>query len=103
MGADIDLYEPCLGNASCRFNDSGNKHSVVIKSPRPLKAAEIVIADLRAGFSQLIAAVNAKGQSATKAVEERDRDYEQLDVALERLGARIQRQENCRSLGSATS
>ena len=92
MGADMELYETCLGNSYCRFNTRGNKHSAVIKGPTSLKGREIEIPDLRAGFSHLIAAIIAEGRSTIRGIEELDRGYEQIDVGLERLGARIRRE-----------
>ena len=57
MGAEIELYNTCLGSLSCRFKNTQYNHSAVVKGPTGLNSAEIDIPDLRAGFSYLIAGV----------------------------------------------
>jgi UDP-N-acetylglucosamine 1-carboxyvinyltransferase len=92
LGADIELYDTCLGNTNCRFKTSSHRHSVIIKGPTTLHGADITIPDLRAGFSHLIAALIARGTSTIRGVEELDRGYEALDMGLKQLGASIERQ-----------
>ena len=92
MGADIELYDTCLGNTQCRFQTSGNRHSAVIKGPTVLKGARIEVPDLRAGFTHLIAAIIAEGRSMIGGIEELDRGYEEIDAKLIELGAYIQRE-----------
>jgi UDP-N-acetylglucosamine 1-carboxyvinyltransferase len=91
MGADIEIYDTCLGGQTCRFAASGHRHSAVIRGPVTLKGAEIDIPDLRAGFTYLIAAILASGRSVIRGVEELDRGYEQIDESLRALGAQIER------------
>ncbi len=93
MGADIEIYDTCLGGHSCRFAASGHRHSAIIRGPATLSGAEIDIPDLRAGFTYLIAAVLAEGRSVIRGVEELDRGYERIDESLRSLGARIERVE----------
>jgi UDP-N-acetylglucosamine 1-carboxyvinyltransferase len=88
MGAEIALYDTCLGDA-CRFNTSHYQHSAVIKGPTKLKAAEINVPDLRAGFTYLIAAIMAQGTSTVHGIEHITRGYENLEASLRNLGARI--------------
>ena len=57
MGADIELFTQCLGSNKCRFNSLNHKHSLVIKGPTKLKAKDIFIPDLRAGFAYVMAAL----------------------------------------------
>ncbi len=90
MGADIALYDTCLGGSSCRFRYSNYRHSCVIKGPAQLYGQEILVPDLRAGFTYLIAAILARGQSTIAGVEHIERGYENLKESLEGLGARIQ-------------
>lgn len=89
MGADIALYDTCLGGASCRFHSSNYRHSCVIKGPARLRGAHITVPDLRAGFTYLIAAVLAEGQSTITGIRHIERGYENLEDSLRRLGAGI--------------
>lgn len=89
MGAEIALYDSCLGHR-CRFSASSYKHSAVIKGPSKLKAAEVHVPDLRAGFTYLIAAIMAQGQSRVHGIDHITRGYENLETSLKNLGARIQ-------------
>jgi UDP-N-acetylglucosamine 1-carboxyvinyltransferase len=47
------------------------------------------VPDLRAGFTYLIAAVLAQGQSTIEGVSHIERGYENLEDSLRRLGVRI--------------
>jgi UDP-N-acetylglucosamine 1-carboxyvinyltransferase len=90
MGADIALYDACLGGSSCRFRYSNYRHSCVIKGPARLTGSQIVVPDLRAGFTYLIAAILAQGKSTIEGVEHIERGYEQLKDMLVQLGAQIE-------------
>jgi len=94
MGADIELYDTCLGGSECRFGAQGHRHSAVVKGPTALRGAEISVPDLRAGFTYLIAAVCAAGRSVISGVEELDRGYEEIDKNLSDLGAAIERKRD---------
>ena len=89
MGADMALYDTCLGGASCRFHSSNYKHSCVIKGPMRLRGAQITVPDLRAGFTYLIAAVLAEGQSTIEGLRHIERGYENLENSLRCLGVQI--------------
>lgn len=89
MGAEIALYDSCLGNR-CRFHSSHYKHSAVVKGATPLKAVDIDVPDLRAGFTYLIAAIMAEGKSTIRGIEHITRGYENLESSLKKLGARIE-------------
>lgn len=90
MGAEIQLYNYCLGNKTCRFSGRDYKHSCVIKGKSPLKGREIHIPDLRAGFSYLIAAAIAEGTSEIYGVEYIERGYENILEKFKALGAEIE-------------
>jgi UDP-N-acetylglucosamine 1-carboxyvinyltransferase len=90
MRAKIQLHRECLGSKPCRFVNRDYRHSAVIVGPTPLKAADIVIPDLRAGFSYLIAALIADGTSHLTGVELIERGYEDIIGKLKGLGARIE-------------
>ena len=91
MGADVAVYDTCLGGSRCRFANSNYPHSCVIRGPATLRGAQCDIPDLRAGFTYLIAAILAQGTSILTGVEHLDRGYEDLAACLQGLGARLQR------------
>lgn len=91
MGAEIELFNTCLGASPCRFVNTPYYHSAVIKGPTKLKAAEIDIPDLRAGFSYLIAGAIAEGESILNNTMYIDRGYEDIDQKFRELGVEIER------------
>jgi UDP-N-acetylglucosamine 1-carboxyvinyltransferase len=91
MGADIELYNTCLGGTVCRFANTNYSHSAVIKGPSLLKAKNITVPDIRAGFSYLVAAILAKGESIVDGAHYIDRGYENIDEKLRKLGVNIKR------------
>jgi UDP-N-acetylglucosamine 1-carboxyvinyltransferase len=78
MGADIELVD--------------ERHAR-ITGPTPLRAAEVEIADLRAGATLILAALTASGTSVISGIEHVDRGYEQIEAKLVALGAQINRIE----------
>jgi len=91
MGATIQVYKECLGGRDCRFGQRNFHHSAVVSGPTPLSAADIEVPDLRGGFSHLIAALAAKGQSTVRGIGLIDRGYENFQDKLEALGAEVVR------------
>lgn len=87
MGADITLFENCLGEVTCRFKDHNHKHSAIIKGATPLTATNLVIPDIRAGLAYVVAALVARGESTLTGVEHLERGYEDLFGKLAGLGA----------------
>ena len=90
MGAVVQLYRECLGGSPCRFGRANFRHSAVISGPTPLRGAEITVPDLRGGFSYLIAALTAEGQSKVHGIELIYRGYERFSEKLDALGADYQ-------------
>ncbi|MBP9827607.1 UDP-N-acetylglucosamine 1-carboxyvinyltransferase [Patescibacteria group bacterium] len=90
MGADVTLFDSCLGEIKCRFKDHNYKHSAVIKGPAKLSATKMVIPDIRAGLAYVIAALVAEGTSELTGVEHLERGYEDLYGKLEAIGADIE-------------
>jgi UDP-N-acetylglucosamine 1-carboxyvinyltransferase len=90
MGATIQTYRDCLGGTPCRFGQRNYTHSAVIAGPSKLHATDLVIPDLRAGFSHLIAALAAEGTSTVYGVSLINRGYEDFEAKLAGLGARIE-------------
>jgi UDP-N-acetylglucosamine 1-carboxyvinyltransferase len=91
MGADIALYDACLGGADCRFKFRNYNHSCIIKGPAKLHGADITVPDLRAGFTYIIAALIAEGHSTITGIEHIERGYENLEQSLRALGAQIEK------------
>jgi UDP-N-acetylglucosamine 1-carboxyvinyltransferase len=91
MGAEIELYNTCLGGLQCRFANREYFHSAVIKGPTKLYSTEINIPDLRAGFSYLIAGAIAEGETMVNGAVYIDRGYEDIDLKLKKIGCNIKR------------
>jgi len=77
LGADIEIEGP----------------SAIVKGGRPLSGAPIMASDLRASAALVIAGLAARGTTLVNRIYHLDRGYEQMDVKLRKLGARIQRVE----------
>ncbi len=90
MGAQIQLYRECLGGLECRFGQRNFYHSAAISGPTRLTAADIVVPDLRGGFSHLIAALAADGTSHVSGIEMINRGYEHFMRKLAALGADVE-------------
>ena len=88
MGAKIQLHKECLGSKPCRYTNRDYRHSAIISGSTPLHAADIVIPDIRAGFSYLIAALIAKGTSRLTGIEHIERGYEDIIGKLKNLERR---------------
>lgn len=80
MGAQIILCDPH------RAVVVGHDHKYM------LRAGKMVSPDIRAGIALLIAAMSAKGTSVISNIDQIDRGYEDIDIRLNALGARITRQ-----------
>ena len=79
MGAQIILCDPH------RAVVVGHDHH------RRLRAGRMASPDIRAGIALLIAAMSACGTSRIDNIEQIDRGYEDIEVRLNNLGARIER------------
>ncbi len=80
MGAQIILCDPH------RAVVIGHDHRY------QLRAGRMSSPDIRAGIALLIAAMSAKGTSVISNIEQIDRGYEDIDLRLNALGARITRE-----------
>ncbi|QCR20655.1 UDP-N-acetylglucosamine 1-carboxyvinyltransferase [Agrococcus sp. SGAir0287] len=87
MGATIQIHTECLGSHACRFGQRNYEHSAVIAGPATLHGADIVVPDLRGGFSHLVAALTAEGESRISNVGIIARGYERFIEKLQVLGA----------------
>ena len=75
LGADIEIEGP----------------SAIVKGGKPLSGAPVMASDLRASAALVIAGLAAQGTTQVNRIYHLDRGYEQMDVKLRKLGARIRR------------
>ena len=79
MGAQIILCDP-------------HRATVIgLDREHDLRGTKMTSPDIRAGIALLIAALSAKGISTIDNIEQIDRGYENIDVRLNQLGAKITR------------
>ena len=79
MGAKIILCDP---------------YRCLIQGPNQLYGENLESPDIRAGMSILLAALAAKGESMIRNISQIERGYENVDVKLRALGAKIERTED---------
>ena len=77
LGADIEIEGP----------------SAIVKGGKPLSGAPVMASDLRASAALVIAGMAAKGTTHVNRIYHLDRGYENMELKLQKLGARIQRVE----------
>ncbi|MFM9876557.1 MAG: UDP-N-acetylglucosamine 1-carboxyvinyltransferase [Rhodoglobus sp.] len=87
MGANITVHQDGLESISRRVPRRPLEQAAVIIGPTPLHGADIEIPDLRGGFSHLIAALTADGQSTVTNIGIISRGYEHFIDKLRLLGA----------------
>ncbi|MBS2097069.1 UDP-N-acetylglucosamine 1-carboxyvinyltransferase [Carboxylicivirga linearis] len=81
MGARIILCDP-------------HRATVIgLNKENMLRGAKLTSPDIRAGVALLIAALSAKGKSTIQNIEQIDRGYQNIDIRLQKLGAKIKRVE----------
>jgi len=82
MGAQIILCDP-------------HRATVIgLNQETKLRATKMVSPDIRAGVSLLIAALSAEGTSTIQNIDQIDRGYENIDLRLNAIGAKIRRIDN---------
>jgi len=91
MGAEVELYDSCLGGRDCRFHEGEAIHSAVVRGPTPLHGTEITSSDIRGGFAYVLAAAAAEGPSILHDVHHLERGYHRPLEAFEALGLPITR------------
>ncbi|MFT4219487.1 MAG: UDP-N-acetylglucosamine 1-carboxyvinyltransferase [Microbacterium sp.] len=87
MGADIVVHPNGLSGGVRRVPRRELEQAAVIHGPTPLHAADVVVPDLRGGYSYVIAALAAEGESIVRNVGIIRRGYEKLFTKLDTLGA----------------
>ncbi len=79
MGAQIILCDP-------------HRATVIgLNRENCLRSTKMTSPDIRAGIALLIAAMSAKGKSTIDNIEQIDRGYENIDLRLNQIGAKISR------------
>jgi UDP-N-acetylglucosamine 1-carboxyvinyltransferase len=97
MGVKIKFYQPQVTKweATYNFNRTDeiepSPHAIKITGPTQWRGGKFAVTDLRAGATLLLAALSSKEQTVLDHVEQIDRGYEQFDVRLRQLGAKIKR------------
>jgi UDP-N-acetylglucosamine 1-carboxyvinyltransferase len=87
MGADIVVHPHGLQGGPRRVPRRNLEQAAVIHGPTPLRAADIVVPDLRGGYSHVIAALTAEGESTVRNVGIIRRGYEKFFDKLAAVGA----------------
>ncbi len=89
MGADIVVHPHGLQDGPRRVPRRELEQAAVITGPTPLHGADIVVPDLRGGYSHVIAALTATGESKVSGVDILSRGYETVLAQLDALGADV--------------
>ncbi|WP_051191560.1 UDP-N-acetylglucosamine 1-carboxyvinyltransferase [Microbacterium luticocti] len=87
MGADIVVHPHGLQDGPRRVPRRNLEQAAVINGPTPLTGADITVPDLRGGYSHVIAALTAAGESTVRNVGIISRGYEKFFDKLAALGA----------------
>ncbi len=98
MGASITLFSPQVTDPINEYNfdyaESAppHHHAARFVGPTQLKSGEFTCRDLRHGATLVLASLASRGTSIIHNVEQIDRGYEDIDIRLKSLGAKIERQ-----------
>ena len=87
MGADIVVHPEGLASPDRRVARRALEQAAVVNGPTPLHGADVVVPDLRGGYSYVIAALAAEGESTVRNVGIIRRGYEKFFAKLDALGA----------------
>ncbi|WP_374191694.1 UDP-N-acetylglucosamine 1-carboxyvinyltransferase [Herbiconiux sp. SYSU D00978] len=87
MGADIVVHRDGLAGVTRRVPRRPLEQAAVVTGPSKLHGADVRVPDLRGGFSHLIAALTAEGESTITNVGIISRGYEHFGEKLQALGA----------------
>jgi UDP-N-acetylglucosamine 1-carboxyvinyltransferase len=91
MGCEIEVFAACLGGPACRFHDTNAVHSAVVRGGSKLRGADVVLPDVRAGFSAVLAAAVADGSSRLRGIHHIERGYHQPFEQFTSLGLTLRR------------
>ena len=87
MGANIVVHPHGLQDGPRRVPRRNLEQAATITGPTPLHGADIVVPDLRGGYSHVIAALTAEGESTISNIGIISRGYEKFLSKLQLLGA----------------
>lgn len=87
MGANIEVHPHGLQDGPRRVPRRQLEQAAVVNGPTPLTGADIVVPDLRGGYSHVIAALTAEGESTVRNIGIIRRGYEKFLEKLTLLGA----------------
>ena len=90
MGAEIEVYDTCLGGPACRYHDTAALHSAVVRGVSKLRGGDVTMPDIRAGFSAVLAAAVAEGPSTLRGVHHIERGYHRPVEQFRMLGLALQ-------------
>lgn len=93
MGAEIEVYDTCLGGPACRYHDTAALHSAVVRGVTKLRGGDVTMPDIRAGFSAVLAAAVAEGPSRLRGVHHIERGYHQPVEQFRALGLNLRARE----------
>jgi UDP-N-acetylglucosamine 1-carboxyvinyltransferase len=85
----MQIFTECLGRTRCRFGSRNHRHSAVVVGPTKLQGTTVQVPDLRAGFSYVLAALVAQGDSTVTGVSLLDRGYENFRAKLLGVGVKL--------------
>jgi UDP-N-acetylglucosamine 1-carboxyvinyltransferase len=86
---DRFMHLPELVRLGARIRREGN--CAIVSGVPELSGASVMASDLRASAALVLAGLAATGESVIRRIYHLDRGYDQLDVKLNQLGAKIQR------------
>jgi UDP-N-acetylglucosamine 1-carboxyvinyltransferase len=91
MGCEIEVFAACLGGPACRFHDTNAVHSAVVRGGSPLRGADVMLPDVRAGFSAVLAAAVADRPSTLRGIHHIERGYHMPFSQFASLGLTVRR------------
>ena len=83
------MHVPELNRMGAKISIDRNK--ALIKGKTDFKGAEVTASDLRASVSLILAALTAQGKTTINLLYHLDRGYENLEMKLKKVGAKIRR------------
>lgn len=89
MGAKIAYVKTTPASAYNFDTDEQPFHTIQISGPTPLQGKKLIIPDIRAGATLVLAGLCAQGETVLTGVEHLNRGYENFIERLQSLGAKI--------------